>query len=1150
MKFFGRKNSKKDNVEELKTEESLTTIVKEEATENKETLAKIEPVKVDADKAIDGFKTIDDTQATDNLADNQTPDISPKKPKSEFEQKVDNVIASVAQLFAPFKELMLKIIPASKWIIKPLDYLAIGIAKLTKLIILRYPLFIKFLKSFYFKAIVIFLAFLFIFGAIFSKIVNSNYYITSIEDAIYKSTGFQAKINGLIKVSFVPSLSITLNNVSFFVEESTNTNSSQFKVSQFDAANLRIDFKFLPLFVGNFSIKNIEILGATLNLQTADSTSLQNLNYNQIIEKVEQAIKSNMSSHKLQEITEKATPTDNKSNGNEVLDLLDNLESLIKNGSDSTQQTPATTPKEEVPAPAVEEESQEKEAVKEETQPQAEPSEPEVDNTPSGALIAPKEDTSMKYGFLSRALATIVNNVSFSFNDVDNFLLRRSRINIINNQSQRILSIENITAKVSSSLSGKITATGSLRFADSNIEYNSIFNYEKERVNFTVDFILDGRTNDIIKLKGYKNQQNGEIVADLSMENQGILLFINKFLFEINSKKIQNSNFTGKLILNSNFLKIDNMNIAINDNTYRGSFTWDFSGNAKNVVIDIIAEMKDMSQITQGISSTINNSVIKDSTFLAVIEEITNWKNAKMNIFRPNHFVVNFKVENTVVNNIPLDSFSVGFLLDNFDKVYIYNLSAQAKEYNADVMGRIDLDSKTALLSLQSKGSISKAGSTLGFNQRTIEFLQNIGKSQDIYDISSKLRLENNKLLFTDFTGNLGNLQLNDTYIIYTQRLEDSDILVSTKIDQFNLEDITSIYNKQISNLTYERIEDVNIFGLSNNLKVKINMDIAKSKFRGVPFKNVNLDISLFKTGFTINRFSAIGERGGSLTGSISADSIVLPVIAGHINVENLVLVFEDTKDLFFKNTPLVGNVVLNGRIKFNGDSFDKAFSTIDGDLTFIKQERINVNRLANIDGLFLTLSQKKVNGKNTIFVNDIYGRADIKNNRIELYPIALLYFDSNNKEYRGVSQVIIDLGEQSIKGEGSGEQTADTRNKFKLTLSGNFLNPTIKNSFFRGEKSTTGVKPVEKDITLVNKKTHKVVDNLNNTKDKNNFNNTYNSNISNKSHDDLKNKLYDDLLDDNTKGKATYPNSQDRKPSSGNITKGQDNTQYYGNNN
>ncbi|MCL2567510.1 MAG: AsmA family protein [Alphaproteobacteria bacterium] len=1146
MKLFGKKDKDSKKTENLEILEDKTTIKSsaQESSNQKQELAKINPIKIPANEAIDGKDNTQTAVAPQNNPQNSAEDAnanqvnSNNKPKSEFEERVDKVIASAAQLFAPFKDLMLKVLPSSRHIIKGLDYIALGIASLTRIVVLRFPILVKFLKSIYFKIIVVFLVFMFIFGVIFSKIINSSYYVNSIETAIYKSTGFQAKINGVIKVSFIPRFSISLNNISFYKKDSANSNATQFRVNQFDAANLQIDFKFLPLFIGNFSIKNIDIIGATLNLQTADVTALDS-SYAQIIANVERAIKSSVSNDKIKEITAQNTSAVPASNANEVLDMLDNLDSLITNGT-------SAAPKKEA---LLDTDSAEKSQNTEENQESNAPiSSQEFNDAPNEALITPKEDSSVNYGFLSRALSSVVNNIKFSFNDVDNFTLRRSKINIINNQGQKIISAENISAKITTSFTGKVSAGGGLRFADSNIEYNSTLQYKEDKVNFTVDFILDGRNADLITLSGYKNTENGDISADLSMKNQGILLFINKFLFEINSKKIQNSSFEGKLLINSNFLKIDNINMILNDNRYQGSFTWDYASSSRNIIIDILAEMKDMSPFLQGITSTLNNSVIKDSTFLASIEEITNWKNSKMSIFRPQHFIVNFKAADTAINNITIDSLNIGFLLDSFDKLYIYNTSVKTKNYNAEVVGRVDLENKTALLALESQGSISVVGQTMGFSPASIEFLQNIGKNKDAYSISSKLRLENNKLLLSDFVGFLGDLQLNDTYIIYSQRVEDSDILVSTKIKEFNFEDIADIYARQIANLTYEKIEDINIFGLPNNFKVKINMDIAKSKLRGVPLKNASLDISLFKTGFNINKFSAVGERGGSISGAISADSIVLPVIAGHINLEDLVLNFEDTKNLFLKTTPIVGNVVLNGKIKFNGDTFDKPFSNIDGDLSFIKQERILVNRLAITDGLFLTLSKKKLNGVETIYVNDIYGRANIKNNIIELYPIALLYIDNNNKEYRGVMQLNIDLGLQNMRGSGEGEQTADTRNKMRFDIAGDFLNPTIKTNFYKGEKSSAGVKPKEKEISLLNNKTHKVVDGLNDTKSKTNFNNTYNSNIANKSYDNLKNKLYEDMLEDNTKGKATYPNPENRKPNNDGITKGKDNTTHYGN--
>lgn len=1169
MKFFSKKNKDSKQVSNNEQDKKIIdaevqgtkhTVIVDDSVEEQESsksiLGKIDVVKIEANKANISEEVAETLDADFKETKGKKPKKKKSKPtkeKTEFEEKVDKVIDSAGQLFTPFKELMLKIVPQSKPIIRMLDLFAIMIAKITKLVILRYPTIIKFLKSKLFRIIIVFVIFMFVFGAIFSKIINSNYYVNSLESAIYKSTGYKAKINGYIRVSFVPSFAISLSNVSFFAEENINNHASVFKITQFDAASLKIKFKLFPLFIGNFSIKNIDIIGATLDLQTADTSSLKNTDYSKLILEVERSIKSNVSADKIIEIEAKNQKSSlvvaekNKSGGSvsqDALALLDNLDSLIKGETDTNQKEATSTVN-----PTVEKTPEEvKESDKEEViEPKPEEQmEEEVEEL--APLIAPKrEGDSLNYSFLSSFLSSAVNNIKFSFNDVDTFSLRRGKINIVNKQGQKLLSIDNITSTVSSSILGKVKSEGRFRFSDNNINYLSDIDYQKEKINFNIDFSFVSNPTDVVKVKGFKNKTTGDISADVSVQNQGILTFINKFLIDINPKKIKDSSFEAKLLLNANLFKVYDIKMLLNEDLYNGSFIWDFSDSNRHVIIDLTAKLNDLSLISEGINANLSKSLVQGSYFLSAVEEIINWKNAKMNVFKTNNFVVNFKVDNTKVNDIVVDSLNIGFLINNLNKLYVYDFSAKTKDYNAKLTGRLDLDAKSAIVALDANGQISVSGKTLGFKPKAIEFLQNIGKSKDNYNISTKLRLENNKMLFTDFTGNLGDMKLNDTYIIFTQRVGESDIVVSTKIDELNLSDISNIYNKQITNLTYEKVEDVNIFGLPENFKVKMDIEINKSTIKGIPFKNVSLDVSLYKTGFNVNKFSANGVRGGSLTASISADSVVLPVIAGHVNLDNLVIRFEDSKELFFKDANLVGNVVLNGKVRFNGETYDNPFSGIDGDISFIKQERISINRFANIDGLFLTLTEKKSNGKNTIFVNDIYGRANIKNNIIELYPIAMLYIN-NNKEYRGMAQVMIDLKEGSIKGEGTGDMSSDTSNKLKFDLSGNFLSPKVNKSFFKGARTSAGVKPKEKEISLVNSKTHKKVNKLNDTKDKNNFNNTYNSNISSKSYDKLKDSLYGDMIDDNTKGKTTYPDSQNRKPSSGAVTKNKDNTVYYGN--
>ncbi len=1163
MKFFSKKNKTSQNsndnkdqdqniidieIQDNKSEIIVDDSIKQSENKNINAVGKIEPIKVEATKA--------NISQNEDIKVSEDSEVKEKKEKikSEFEEKVDKVIDSVAQLFAPFKDLMIKIVPKSKIIIKILDLFAIMIIKITKFIILRYPTFIKILKSKFFKIVVLFIIFMFLFGTIFSKIINSSYYVSTLENSIYKSTGYKAKINGYIKVYFMPNFSIALKNVNFYLEDNVNPHNSQFKVNQFGAANLNIKFKLLPLFIGNFSIKSIDIIGATLDLQTADQSSITESSYTKIVADVEKSIKSTISLEKINEIEAKNKASSSldskyKSNENiskESLALLDNLENLIKGEVDSIKDNDSSFIKN---FPLKEEPKDKVIQQKENEEYQEEIIEEKInkDNQEDTSLIAPKKASDiLNYSFLSSFLSLAVDNIKFSFNDVDIFSLRRSKINIINKEGQKLITIDNINSKVSSSLMGKVSSEGRFRFADNNINYVSTIDYQKDQINFDIDFSFVSDSNDVIKVQGFKHKDTSNISADITVQNQGILTFINKFLVDINSKKIKNSDFTAKLFLNSNLFKIHDIRMSLNEDIYNGSFVWDFSGSDRKVIIDLIASMDNFSDVYKGINDNISKSIIRGSYFLSAVEEIINWKNSKMNVFRSNYFVVNFKIKDTKINDIKINRLSIGFLINNLNKLYLYDFNIKTQDYDANISGRLDLDNKSAIVAVDAKGQISSSTQTLGFNPKTTEFLQSIAKNKDNYAISTKLRLESNKLLFTDFVGNLGDMRLHNTYIILTERVGDSDIVVSTKIDELNLSDISDIYNKQISNLTYEKIEDVNIFGLPDNFKIKMDVEIKKSSIRGVPFKNITLDMSLFKTGFTINKFNAIGEKGGVLTASISADSAVLPVIAGHINLENLVLRFEDSKDLFFKNSNLVGNVVLNGKVRFNGDTYATPFSSIDGDISFIKQERISVNRFANIDGLFLTLTQKQSNGKDSIFVNDIYGRANIKNSIIELYPIALLYINKG-KDYRGLSQVMIDLSDGTIQGEGTGDMTSDTSNKLKFDISGNFLNPKVNKSFFKGTKSSVGVKPIEKEISLINNKTHKVVDNLNNPNDKNNFKNTYNSNIQSKSYDQLKVDLYADLLEDNSKGQVKYPNSQNRKPGSGAVTKNQDNTTYYG---
>ena len=210
-----------------------------------------------------------------------------------YEEKIDKMLSSIAHLFEPFKTILVNILPSTQGFINKINWFGSLIAKIIKLIALLFPKVINFIRSRYFTTFFIVALILFALGPIASRLLNTPAYINNLEDSIYNSTGYKVDINGTISFSLVPSLAISLNNVNFYTD--TGNNSDDFMLSHLNTNVLKIKFKILPLFLGNFSIDRIILQSAVLGVKTSPKHVLDSsVDYDVMMQKVENAIKSKL----------------------------------------------------------------------------------------------------------------------------------------------------------------------------------------------------------------------------------------------------------------------------------------------------------------------------------------------------------------------------------------------------------------------------------------------------------------------------------------------------------------------------------------------------------------------------------------------------------------------------------------------------------------------------------------------------------------------------------------------------------------------------------------------------------------------------------------------------------------------------------------
>ena len=271
----------------------------------------------------------------------------------------------------------------------------------------------------------------------------------------------------------------------------------------------------------------------------------------------------------------------------------------------------------------------------------------------------------------------------------------------------------------------------------------------------------------------------------------------------------------------------------------------------------------------------------------------------------------------------------------------------------------------------------------------------------------------------------------------------------------------------------------------------------------------MNLAILAKQGSVNIQGFHADGMHGGSISGILNVDLNYTPSLSGNIVINDLYIKFDELDDIINSDVKLIGNSVVNGRLKFLGEQFDQ-IDDINGELSFIKAERVQLNKINASEGIYLTLSNN-VRNKNTVFVNDIYGHLTVKNNIMSFKPVFLVYLD-NNVEHRGTFHGTFNLLNMSLLAQGKLDRISDINKKIEFNLEGLLGNVDIDINRIQEKQNVQAVatQPV-KDILERNAKSHQALNSLNDTKNPDHFNNQYNMSDLKKS--DQINNLYQQSL-------------------------------------
>lgn len=1040
--------------------------------------------------------------------------------KNAYEERVNKVISSVASLFAPFKEIIVKTLPFTKGIIKFLDKIGQLIAAIAKFIAMRMPALINFVKSSYFKIIIAVVVILFIGGALISRSVNTQTYIGFLEKSIYKYTGYNATIDGVIKVNFLPSLAISLNKVNLYSTEEVPLQKNKFNVSNLNADIIVVKFKFLPLFLGRFVVKDLWLSQANIDIKGSEdysATSSEDINFSNIIKNIEQSIATKVNDSLVQEIKQREKQVPNNSSKEDA--LIKDVKTLIQ--EDKSQADDKTQEKSFIENLQNGVDAQDFSSQKVPSNNSNYQLNPTVQTLPN--LNQRVEDNPK--GLVYKIASYFVRNFYFSYKATDSIKLSRGQLNVLSSDNKRILVLDNIKADFKTKFNGDVASEGSFRFINTNMDYNLITKFNKEgySYNASVSFGNDDKT---VVFNGAKKYNSDVTFGHVTADGEGLPLFINNFLFKLKSTTLKDANFSATYQLSSNKLKIDNINFKVNKDQYAGNLLWNFSPQKNFLNVDIKLVSPDVSYILNSYLGSLNNTAVKGAKFLSFVELTNNWKNNTINNFGVSNIRFKISTTNTTLNNQKVQDLNLAFITNSYNKFYIEDLNIDTGTSSLKLTGELDLDSKNGLLALQTKGNVTNTGDLWKLPDNSIKFLNLVGEGKTDYNLSGKIILDNARVVVNDIKGNIGNKIIDNTYALFFQRVDSSDLVITSKLDNINGEYLSTLYKNQLAELKENPDKSINVFGISPNLAIKLNLYAAKFTYKNLNFNNANLEIDLINSGFLLRNFEAQGELGGSVVGSFNVDTSVNPIVAGHLNFDNYVFSLENTSQLAFSKYDLIGNVMLSGKVRFSGSNFMEPFEKVDGEVTFIKYERILLNRFANTAGLYMTLTEEKTKGKSRFLINDLYGKVNIVDSKVNFYPVAFLYI-LDKVEHRGVFEANYDFVKDNLTASGAVDNTVNINKQIQFNVNGSLLNPTVVKKDITLKRNISGKATYTVDDTIKStQKTHKVFNNLNNSKDPNNFNNTYNFNM-NERDKVLKEKNYNrDIEDLNKHGKYDFNKS------------------------
>lgn len=915
---------------------------------------------------------------------------------SNNEKKVVYILQSIAQLFQPFKDVILNILPSFKWLINVLDFIGRSIAKVVLFIVKIIPVTVSFLKGKVFRIIIIIVLLLVVLNTIASRIINTTSYKNMLSNAIDQATGYHTVIEGRVSVNLL-FLSINIQNAGFYSPVNKNSDVS---LSLLTVNHLSIKFSFLNLLIGKLKPKNVYVNTAKIRYKIASKQS-EDIKFVNMQSKINES--TNLSMIIPNDISTRGK-TDVYNNTENQYNSLVNQKPSVDNYRKYLNLKDAFSNKEE------------------------KKSTPVFVNT----------NKNLFFNFLEG----VAKKLTFTLSDLKNFSFNNATLELIDSNNNTIISIDNLYGEMYSKLFNKHYLTGKGRFFNNDMFFSFQSSKAKDGNNFNITASYE---NDNFKTKDFSLDGNvsktNNIKGNLKISGTALKNIISTTLFDADFINNKNSGFDGSFSYNNSSLNIASKDLLINKITNKASLAYNFSGKG-SVELDLNLGIKNINDI---LSLLNKDSVSKEgNTFAKFSEMLLKWQIRRSNTLKTNFFAFNIQVDNANLNDVNINNLNINAFFDNNDNFYINNFKITGNGFNLQTLGKVELVNKSGIFLINSSGDFNGLCSYIKCEDNLKQLLYSLSGNLENYNLSSKMFLTSDRVVLNDINGSLGNKDIKAANATFVERNKASELLISSKWDNINFSDLYNVYNfnKNVERTYYN--SKASITGIPENLSINLNIYSNKLNFKGLIFNNFQMESSITNSGILVHSFSFDdSNRSGNVRGSFNFNNRVSPSIIGNINFYNTLIDMKDLKNIIFTNNNIAGKVIIDGSINISGDNYYNGIDNVNGRISLVQYERSKLNQQDKTEGLFLTVIKLPYQGQNYYQIADLYSNINIDNNIIRFTPSVLRYIDGK-KNFRGSLDGIFDILRDTINIKSTLNSETNSNDKLNLDIQGSSLNPNI----------------------------------------------------------------------------------------------------------